>query len=205
MHHKKDIETAKCNLQKAIEKGCVDAIITNAKYLNSDKEKYKMYKKYAIKRNASAQYQLSVCYERGIGTEKDNDKFMKWLKASAEKHYPDALYKLGNIFMKWEEYTKAFGCFVEAAINGSSRAKFMVAVCLDDGLGTIVNKRKAYKMYGELALNGDMDALYNIAVSLENGDGVEKKPQYAKELFDIYNRKCITEEDKKIIGNIIKL
>ena len=85
----------------------------------------KMVKKLAKKGRAWAQYNLGVLLVEGKrGFTFDFKEGMKWLELAAEQHFPDALYKLGEIHstayncMTSQSDSKAFPYFKEAADLG---------------------------------------------------------------------------------------
>jgi uncharacterized protein len=177
-------------LERASAKGCADATVMHACLFKKKPEnKYKIYKRYAIAGNPQAQYKLSVCYANGLGTAKSPENALKWLEKAAKHNYQKAIHELGMKYFDEKEYNKAFSYFVKASVMGWVASKFMLAVCLDDGLGTQVNKIKAFKIYEELSNMGNPDALYNLAMCYEDGEGVKQDKQKAKELFEMYKSK----------------
>lgn len=54
----------------------------------------------ANKGNASAQYNLGVMYEKGIGVDQDYKEVAKWYKLSAKQGHALAQYNLGTMYYK---------------------------------------------------------------------------------------------------------
>ena len=62
-------------------------------------EQFQQYLKDAQKGNAAAQYNLGVCYQKGLGVSKDMHEAVKWYRKAAEQGDVDAqnvLKKLGE-------------------------------------------------------------------------------------------------------------
>ena len=56
--------------------------------------------------DATAQYNLGVCYENGDGVEKDSQKAVKWYKKAAEQGHADAQCNLGVCYEKGDGVEK---------------------------------------------------------------------------------------------------
>ena len=50
------------------------------------------------KGHITAQYNLGVCYEDGIGTEQDYAQALRWYELAAKNGNPDAMYSLGVMY-----------------------------------------------------------------------------------------------------------
>jgi len=50
--------------------------------------------------NANAQYNLGVCYNNGIGAEKDEQKAVEWYKKASKQGFANAQYNLGYCYKK---------------------------------------------------------------------------------------------------------
>ena len=61
-----------------------------AKHRRNQEEAVKWYKKVAEQGDASAMYQLGLCYANGNGVEKDETEAIKWLEKAVELGYTDA-------------------------------------------------------------------------------------------------------------------
>ena len=57
-----------------------------------------MLKKTAAVNDIAAQYYMAVCYEQGIGTEKDMTQAFKMYRKAAERGLPDAMYHIASFY-----------------------------------------------------------------------------------------------------------
>ena len=73
-----------------------------------------------------------------------------------------------------KQYKKAAIFFEKAAINGSSKAEFLLASLYDTGKGVNQNNKKALYWYEKAAINGNVNAQFLLAMKYEKGEGVKK-------------------------------
>jgi len=59
------------------------------------------YRRAADAGDASAQYNLGLCYADGDGVAKDSELALSWYRRAAEAGHADAQYKLGYCYSKW--------------------------------------------------------------------------------------------------------
>ena len=59
---------------------------------------YELLKKTAAVNDIAAQYYMAVCYEQGIGTEKDMTQAFKMYRKAAERGLPDAMYHIASFY-----------------------------------------------------------------------------------------------------------
>ena len=75
---------------------------------------------------------------------------------------------------------EAFACFLNAAEQGNSDAKYMAALCYGDGIGTTKNEQRAVEILFELAdKENDSRAQYQLGCFYLYGTGVKKDIQKA--------------------------
>ncbi|KAJ3316500.1 hypothetical protein HDU93_004407, partial [Gonapodya sp. JEL0774] len=91
---------------------------------------FRWYKLAAEKGNAQAQNALGVCFQHGIGVEKDAYKAVVWFSKAADQLNADACYNLGvcygygsNERAGNREFTKAFEWYLKAAMQGHPGAQ----------------------------------------------------------------------------------
>ncbi|KAK7792419.1 hypothetical protein R5R35_011423 [Gryllus longicercus] len=77
--------------------------------------------------NASASYNLGVCYEMGLGTVQDFKKAAKYYQAASDKGHPTAMYNLGVFYVHgWgglsSDTDEAHKLFEKASALGQSEA-----------------------------------------------------------------------------------
>ncbi|MCP4178826.1 MAG: sel1 repeat family protein [bacterium] len=99
---------------------------------------------------------------------------VKQLRKLAVVGDADACLKLGNIYYYGKEgvpqdtYT-AFKWYNDAAYEGNAAAKFNLAICYDQGIGTDKDKIKALQWYKKAADAGVLQAKYNMALFYISG------------------------------------
>lgn len=84
---------------------------------------FKQFKRLAMRGSARAGYMTGICYERGLGTEKDlNAAFHFFAKAADENNY-GAIYQLGiyyeNGIATEPDYKRAYDLYYHAATMGN--------------------------------------------------------------------------------------
>ena len=63
-------------------------------------EAIKWYLKAAEQNSEYAQFELAVCFEKGLGTEKKLDKAFQWYLKAAEQNHEDAQFSLANCYFE---------------------------------------------------------------------------------------------------------
>ncbi|GES83957.1 kinase-like domain-containing protein [Rhizophagus clarus] len=110
---------------------------------------------------------LTDCYLKGIGTEKDYNKAFDWHQKVAEKSYKNL-----------ESTKKNFHWYQKEAENGNEDAMVTVAICYQLGEETEKNLEKAVHWYQKAAENaaenGYEEAMHNLANCYMDGIGIEK-------------------------------
>ena len=64
-------------------------------------EEFESYRKAAEQGDAEAQYNLGVCYENGIGVEKDLFEAVRYYRMAAKQGYKDAKKRLNDLGETW--------------------------------------------------------------------------------------------------------
>jgi TPR repeat protein len=126
---------------------------------------------------AVAQYDLAVCYERGVGTQRDEARSVVWLERAALQGYVDAEYKLGHAYRTGRGVTvdkaRACGWYLKAAKHGDTQGQHNIANCYRLGDGVPKDLRQAVMWFERAAGAGDVQAMANIArLSVETSDWV---------------------------------
>lgn len=124
-------------------------------------------KKYIFDKNNKqhdwVKYILAICYEKGIGVEKNAELSMQYYLSEFDEEFVRP---------------KNFNKYLEAAKNGNTHAQYIVANCYAKGLGVEKNDEEAFKWY--LKASPDRwHALLQVAIAYEKGIGVEKNLQEA--------------------------
>jgi hypothetical protein len=110
---------------------------------------FKLYKLSAEKGNVRAQLFLALCYEHGLGTEKDMEKAFKWYKISAEKGINSALCFAALCYQSNgdNDIDSAFKWYKVSAEQGDHVGQVALALCYEYGIGTEKDVDFAFKWY----------------------------------------------------------
>lgn len=91
---------------------------------------------------AKAQYNLGVCYEFGLGVEKNEAEAVKWYQKAVEQGHADAQSNLGACYERGlgvkKSTKKAFEYYEAAAGGGSAIGVHNLGRCYEYGIG--INK-----------------------------------------------------------------
>jgi TPR repeat protein len=139
--------------------------------------------------NSAAAFKLGLCRLKGLGTEKDESAAFKWFCRGDELGSPAATYMLGECYYYGvgveEDKSEAVKCY-EKTISydydyaDNSRtvpATLALAICLELGLGTEKNHRRALELYKSASETGDSDANYLTGKAIIAGVGM--RAEYA--------------------------
>lgn len=113
--------------------------------------------------DASAQYNLGVCYKRGEGgVGRDYSKAVYWYREAAEQGLADAQHNLGVCYLNGEgvpqDIEKAVFWWEKAAVQGFVTSQYNLGYCYELGEGVDVDYNKAVYWYKKAAEQGDKDA-----------------------------------------------
>ncbi|KAG9297848.1 hypothetical protein G9A89_006789 [Geosiphon pyriformis] len=139
--------------------------------------------------NSNAQYNLGICYEKGLGTTKNFEKAFELYSKAAEAGNSNAQYKLGYCYYKGlgttKNFEKAFELYSKAAEAGNPNAQNHLGYCYEKGLGTTKNIGKAFELYPKAAEAGKSNAQNNLGWCYEKGLGTTKN---FKKAFELYSK-----------------
>ena len=115
-------------------------------------------------------------YQKGEGTEKDENKALELLGAAAQAKNPSAQYALGERAYKAEpaNYQDAFAWFSNAAEGGLAQAQYMTGFMLMQGQGTERSVPLAIEFFKKAANQNDTAAQYVLGQIYWKGLGVPK-------------------------------
>ena len=120
-------------------------------------------KKAAEKGEASAMFNLGLCYKNGIGVEKNLMEAVKWFKKAAEKGEASAMYNLGLCYHYGKGVRKnkmeAVKWYRQAADKGIVHAMKNLGLCYKYGTGVRKNKMEAVKWFNRAANKGDIELM----------------------------------------------
>ena len=121
-----------------------------------------------------AAYELSQLYQKGEGTEADENKAMELLGAAAQAKNPDAQYMLGTLAYNANppKYEDAFAWFSNAAAGGQAQGQYMTGFMLMQGQGTNKSVPLAIRFFHDAAEQNHVAAQYVLGQIYWKGLGV---------------------------------
>lgn len=144
----------------------------------SDSAKIDVLEKKALGGDASAQFELAVAYDRGVGVPADLSEAANWYRKAAEQGHTDAQNSLGSLYQAGQgvpkDYVEAVKWYRKAAEMGHATGKNNLAYMYDIGLGVPEDNQLAAKSYREAAELGEVRAMLNLGILYTQGQGVEK-------------------------------
>ena len=121
---------------------------------------------------------VGICYEEGIGVEKDLNETVRWWRKAAEQGYADAQCNLGYCYESGngveKDLNEAVKWYRKAAEQGQARAQCNLGYCYECGKGLEKDLNEAVKWYRKAAEQGYDRAQYNLGVCYDNGEGVDQ-------------------------------
>ena len=130
--------------------------------------------------HAEAQFQLGLCYKKGVGASQDDARAVRWFAKAAANGHAEAQYHLGLCCETGtgtdKDAAKAVHCFTKAAEQGHAAAQFCLGQCCRKGSGTKKDPVKAVYWYEKAAEQGYEKAQCNLAFCYETGLGTGQNP-----------------------------
>ena len=137
--------------------------------------------------HTEAQYQLSVCYDRGIGVRRNITEAAKWCQMAAFGGHAKAQSEIGYCYEYGQGVVRnikeAVSWYEMASAQGNIEAKNNLAFCYQKGRGVHKDVKEAIRLYGEAAAGGHASAQYNLGYCYWYGEGVKTDKSRAIELF----------------------
>lgn len=137
--------------------------------------------------HTEAQYQLSVCYDRGIGVRRSIAEAAKWCQMAAYGGHAQAQSEIGYCYEYGQGVVRnikeAVRWYEIASEQGNIEAKNNLAFCYQKGKGVIKDVQKAIRLYREAADAGHASAQYNLGFCYWYGEGIKTDKDKAIELF----------------------
>jgi TPR repeat protein len=99
---------------------------------------------------ADSQYQVGLCYYYGLGVDADTDKALYWLKKASVQHHVKAMYQLGEIYHRHDQYhdsNVAMQWYRKAASADYAPAQLRIAEMYVEGKGVSQDYVEAYKWF----------------------------------------------------------
>lgn len=148
---------------------------------------FKYLRQAASQGHTEAQYQLSVCYDRGIGVRRNITEAAKWCQMAAFGGHAKAQSEIGYCYEYGQGVVRnikeAVSWYEMASAQGNIEAKNNLAFCYQKGRGVHKDVKEAIRLYGEAAAGGHASAQYNLGYCYWYGEGVKIDKSRAIELF----------------------
>lgn len=144
-------------------------------------------KECAERGSVEALNRLGVCYQDGVGTEKDMDKAMQCYEAAVEKGDPYALYNAGVCYLYGigaeKDLLKAFDYVTKAALKGHPAAYRVWGDYYYYGYMFKASVKESIYFYTRAATLGDMESQYMLGVIYETGPILKRSKKKAIEWY----------------------
>ena len=155
-------------------------ILENGRTREDGVKAFKYLRQAASQGHTEAQYQLSVCYDRGIGVRKSITEAAKWCQMAAFGGHAKAQSEIGYCYEYGQGVVRnikeAVSWYEMASAQGNIQAKNNLAFCYQD-------VKEAIRLYEEAAEGGHASAQYNLGYCYWYGEGVKTDKNRAIELF----------------------
>ena len=138
-------------------------------------EAVKWYRKAAEQGGAKAQYNLGLCYHKGIGVEHSHTEAVKWWRKAAEQGLVNAQHDLGVSYATGtgveQSYTEAVKWYRKAAEQGYANAQNDLGISYEFSRGVAQSYAEAVKWYRKAAEQGLVNAQHDLGWRYEYGQG----------------------------------
>lgn len=162
-------------------------ILENGTTREDGDKAFKCLRQAASQGHTEAQYQLSVCYDRGIGVRRNITEAAKWCQMAAFGGHAKAQSEIGYCYEYGQGVVRnikeAVSWYEMASAQGNIEAKNNLAFCYQKGRGVHKDVKEAIRLYGEAAAGGHASAQYNLGYCYWYGEGVKTDKSRAIELF----------------------
>ncbi len=120
----------------------------------------------------------------GHSVKRSNKTAIKWYRKAARKRHRDAQYRVGVLYYKQKQYSKARYWLAKRAKAGHSDAQYYYANTFRYALGTKEKTSIARRWYTKAAKQGHAKAQHELAMQYQKGIGAKKNTKLAKQWFD---------------------
>lgn len=129
--------------------------------------------------DASAQYELGMCYLKGNGVTQDIGEALKLLQSAVEKNHAAAKCDLAIYYLEGEGTGEdlrksAIELLESAAKQKNPEALYYLGVCYQRGQFVNKDERRAFQLLRQSADKGNHEAQYRVGSFYYHGTGVEK-------------------------------
>ena len=137
--------------------------------------------------DANGLYNLGMCYARGLGTPRNDERAFDCFRNAAEKGHPEAINNIGWFFREGRIVKKDLELsskwFKKSADYGNAFGEYNYGLALHRGEGLRKNDRLAVDYFKRAALGGCVEAINSYGLALLRGEGVEKNINEAMVAF----------------------
>lgn len=155
------------------------------------------YKKAADKDDATGQYEVGMCFLKGIGVEKDPVRAAEFFRLAAMQGLREAQFKLGNCYQEGNGLeadpelsklwlSKAAGHVLLSgtglmgdANRGNASDQYNLGLAFDSGRHVPKDLSKSVSWFQKAAELGHAEAQLALGIAYDFGKGVEKNPKKA--------------------------
>lgn len=128
--------------------------------------------------DATAQFNLGVCYQNGFGVVKNFAEAAKWYRKAAEQNDAAAQHNLGACYFVGSgvilDYEEAVKWYRKASDQNYALAQCALGVCYGFGKGVDQDFTESAKWHRKAAENGNAPAEFNLGYCYEHGQGVSQ-------------------------------
>ena len=138
--------------------------------------------------DANGLYNLGMCYARGLGTPRNDERAFDCFRNAAEKGHPEAINNIGWFFREGrivkKDYELSTKWFKKSAEYGNAYGEFNYGLALHRGEGVRRNDRLAAEYFRRASAGGCVEAFNSYGLALLRGEGVEKNVGEAIKAFE---------------------
>ena len=132
-------------------------------------------------------YNLGMCYARGLGTPRNDERAFDCFRNAAEKGHPEAINNIGWFFREGRivdrDLELSTKWFKKSADYGNAYGEYNYGLALHRGEGIKRNDRLAAEYFRRAATGGCIEAVNSFGLALLRGEGVEKNTIEAIKAF----------------------
>lgn len=127
---------------------------------------FQLLKPLADKGDATAQNNIAVLYEEGLGVAQSDEQALKWYEKAAKKGLADAQFMTAFYYAEGrgtaQNYQQAFVWYQKAAKQGHADAQNNLAMRYASGTGVKRDLKKAQYWFGQAAKQGNSTAIRSL-------------------------------------------
>lgn len=165
------------------------------------KECFDSYARAAKAKDANALNSLGICYQKGYGCRKDDDRAFKCFFKAAEMRHPEAVNNLGRFYLEGvgvgKDPAKALKCFEISSSLGNVWGTINLATAVMMGQGCAKDPAKAVEILEKSACSGAVEAMDFLSECYSKGIADVKRDSYRAMLWRLRARSARGDESAK--------